>query len=141
MNTVRATVLLCYLMIALVVFAAGASIWYRWHDPMWSQMSDVRRNYDILQVVIVVYALAVGYGLWRGLEWGRVSGIYLAVIVLFMHVGIRLVALFLTDGDVGIRIDWDTVVMGVLSIVCIFALYRRKFREQFAANKSFKRDA
>ena len=136
MNTVRATVWLCYLMIALVVIAAGASIWYRAHDLMWSQMSDSRRNYDILQAGVVVFALAVGYGLWRRQEWGRVFGISLAAVVLFMFVGTRLLAPFLTDGDVGISIDWDTVVMGVLSIACIFALSRRKFREEFTANFS-----
>jgi hypothetical protein len=140
MNTVRATILLCYLMIALVIFATCTSIWYRWHDPMWSRMSDVRCIYDIHQISIVVFALAVGYGLWRGRNWGRVYGVSLATIVLFMFVGIRLVAPFITDGEVGIRMDWDVIVMGILSSACIFALCRRKFREEFTANSALKRD-
>lgn len=138
MNTVRATVWLCYVMIGLVVLAAGASIWDRPHDPMWSQMGDSRRNYDLIQGCVVGYALAVAYGLWRRREWGRVFAISLAAIVLFMFVGTRLLAPLLTSGDVGITLDWDTIVMGVLSSACIVALSRRRFRHELTANHAFE---
>src|SRR2546427_8659142 len=108
MNTVRVTVWPCYVMIGLVIFATGASIWDRAHDPMWSQMADSRRNYDLIQVVIAGFALAVAYGLWRQREWGRIFAISLAAIVLFMFVGTRLLAPLLTSGDVGITLDLDT---------------------------------
>jgi len=141
MNTVRATVWLCFVMIGLVIFAAVASIWDRAHDPMWSQMGDTRRNYDLIQLGVTGFALVVAYGLWRQREWGRIFAISLAAIILFMFVGTRLLAPLLTSGDVGITFDWGTIVMGVLSIVCIVALSRRKFREELTANRTIERDA
>lgn len=141
MNTVRATVWVCYVMIGLVIFAAGASIWDRAHDPMWSRMADSRRNYDLIQIGVAGFALAVAYGLWRRREWGRIFAISLAMIILFMFVGIRLLAPLMTSGDVAITLDWGTIVMGVLSSACIVALSRRRFREELTANRPIERDA
>jgi peptidoglycan/LPS O-acetylase OafA/YrhL len=138
MNTVRATVWLTYVMIGLVLIAAGMSVWERAHDPMWAQMADSRRNYDIIQGGVAGFALAVAYGLWRQREWGRILAISLAAIILFMFVGTRLLAPFLTSGDVGISFDWGTIVMGVLSSACIVALSRRRFREELTANRAFE---
>ena len=104
-------------------------------------MGDARRNYDLIQVSVAGFALMVAYGLWRQREWGRIFAISLAAIILFMFVGTRLLAPLLTSGDVGITLDWGTIVMGALSIVCIVALSRRKFREELTANRTIERDA
>ena len=139
MNTVRIAVWMNYVMIGLVLFAAAASIWERAHDPVWSQMADSRRNYDIIQTGVSVFALAVGYGLWRRREWGRILAISLAAIVLFLFVGARLLAPVLAPG-VPISFDWGAVVMGVLSTACIVALSLRSVREQMTANSAPHRD-
>ena len=128
MNRGRHTLWFSYIMVALVVWASGMSIWNRASDPTWAQMSEARRNYDLISVLVATYAAVVAYGLFRRREWGRIFGISLAAIVLFMFVGTRLLAPVLTSGSVPIDLGWEAVVMGTLSIACIVTLWRQSFR-------------
>jgi len=120
---------LSYVMAALVVWASVASVLNRADDPMWAQMSEARRNYDLFSALVAAYAIIVTYGIFRRREWGRILGISLAVIVLYMFVGTRLLAPVLTSGDVPIELGWEAAVMGTLSIACIITLWRQSFRE------------
>jgi len=106
---------------------------------MWAQMADSRRNYDIIQVVIALFALAVAYGLWRRREWGRVLAISLSAIVLFTFVGTRIVAPLLVP-ELPISFDWGAVVMGLLSTTCIVALRLPSVRKQLTATSAPHRD-
>ncbi len=128
MSTVRGTLWLTYLMVALVIFASASSIWERAHDPMWAQMSESRLNYDVISVGVAILSAVVAYGVWKKREWGRIFGISLAIIVLFMFVGIRLLAPVLSSGDVSISLGWEAAFMGSLSIACIITLWRQSFR-------------
>ena len=130
MNNGRRMLWLSYVMAALVVWASVMSIWYRASDPMWAQMSEARRNYDLISGFVAAYAVVVAYGIFKRREWGRIFGISLAVIVLFMFVGTRLLAPVLTSGAVPIELGWEAAVMGTLSIACIVTLWRQSFRDE-----------
>ena len=139
MSRVRLAVWLSYLMIALCLLGMGVSIWNKAQDPMWSQMSEARRNFNILSVVIAAFALSVAYGLWRRREWGRVFGISLGAVVLFYSVGIRLLAPLIAGVEVGL--DWESIVMGALATSSIVALTFVSFRGQLPANSTPHADA
>ncbi|SRR5258708_29237702 len=124
------TLWLSYVMAALVVWSSVVSILNRSDDPMWvGPMAEARRNYDLISALVAAFAIVVAYGIFRRREWGRVFGISLAVIVLFMFVGTRLLAPVLTSGAVSIELGWEAAVMGALSIACIITLWRQSFPE------------
>lgn len=116
-------------MVALVVWSSAMGIVGRANDPMWlGPMSEMRHTYDVLGGFIALYAVSVGYGIFRRREWGRVFGISLAAVVLFLFVGTRLLAPVMTGGAAPIELDWESAVMGVLSVVCVVTLSRQSFR-------------
>jgi hypothetical protein len=141
MNKVRAAVWLSYLMIALTIIAMGASIWGRAQDPMWSQMADSRRNFDILHGGIAAFAMAVAYGLWQRREWSRIFAITLGAIVLFYSIGIKFVLPFMAPSTVQITFDWVSLAVGALSIICMGLLSRLTFRQGLTANSAPHTDA
>jgi hypothetical protein len=121
---------LSYFMAALVVWSCVASILNRAEDPTWvGPMTEARRNYDVIAGLVAVYAVVVAYGIFRRREWGRVLGISLAVIVLFIFLGTPLLVPVLTSGIVPIELEWDAAIMALLSIACITSLVRLRFRE------------
>lgn len=129
MNTIRGTVWLSYVLVALVVAANVNSILFRAHDPIWPRMPDILRIYDLYSICIAVLGVVVAYGLWRRREWGRIFGIGFAVLALFLFVGIRLLQPVITSGAVPITLGWDAAIMGTLSIASIVTLSRRAFRD------------
>jgi len=122
MNKVRGVLWICFLLIALILVTCGASIWDRAHDPMWSRMQEIRFAYDCISAAVAVSSLAVAYGLWRKREWGRIFGMSLFSIVLFMFVGLPLLAPLLISGGVPITLGWWPVGVGALCFACIVLL-------------------
>ena len=129
MSKARVTLWLCFLLIALVAVTCVGSIWERAHDPIWARMHESRLKYDVLSAAVTLYSLAVAYGLWRKRAWGRMFGISLFAIVLFMFIGVPLLAPLLTSGSVPIAIGWWPLGVGTLCIVCIILLSRQPFRQ------------
>jgi hypothetical protein len=117
MNKVRGLLWLCFLLITLIVVTCSASVWDRANDPIWSRMPDIRFAYDCVSAAIVVTSLAVAYGLWCKRQWGRIFGISLFAIVLFLFVGVPLLAPLLIGVPVTLGL-WP-VAVGALCIACI----------------------
>lgn len=118
-----------YIMIALVVWSSVVGIVGRANDPMWlGPLSEMRHTYDALGGFIALSAALVAYGIFRRHEWGRVFGISLAAVVLFLFVGTRVLAPVMTGGAAPIDLGWDSAVMGILSVVSAFTLWRQSFR-------------
>ena len=128
MNMARGSVWLSYLLVALVIVACVLSILARANDPIWARMPDARRNYDVISIGAITLGVVVTYGLWRNRRWGRPVAISFAAMALFMFVGIKLLAPLLTSGVVPIMLDWESTIMGILSIASIIALCHRSSR-------------
>jgi hypothetical protein len=124
MNKVRGILWLCFLLIALIVVTCSASVWDRANDPMWSRMPDIRFAYDCVSAAIAFTSLAVAYGLWRKRQWGRIFGISLFAIVLFLFVGVPLLAPPLMG--VPISLGWWPASVGALCFACIILLSWRR---------------
>jgi hypothetical protein len=134
MNRFRATLLLSYLFLGLVCLGMALGISYRSTDPIWgSTLRDVRWEYDLLAISIICLALLVALGLFLKREWGRVLSISLSFIVLFMFVGIPLVASWWYKLNLAPLVSADSLIMGSLALLNAIALSHRRFSARYAS--------
>ena len=126
-NTVRATIWLCYVLIGLLVMGTISKFWWMAHDPMWAQMSESRDSYYVLGTGNLLFAGAVWYGLWQRREWGRILGMSYCVVTLLTYVGTTFLGPYLVPDIEVEMVTWDTLLIGALSVACLVGLGRTRF--------------
>lgn len=137
MKPVRFTLALTYTTIALSVLGVALGIWHRAQEQMWSQMQDVRLEYNLLGAGVIALAVAAAGGLRLRREWGRTLALSLCLVVAFLYLGIRyIVAPAMTGLPLKSFLNLESIVMGGLAIANAVALSRAQFRDAYSAGAS-----
>lgn len=120
-----------------ILCAVISGVIFRHNDPNWSEMKDIRLEYDLLfGLGFSILCITSIIGLLKRKEWGRQFAISLNSVLFFtsfiMRVGIYFWTL-ISCGEGVVQIDLDAAVIAFCSIFFLFALTRNNIKTIYKA--------
>lgn len=120
----------CFVVLAFLL----GGIFSRHSNPSWTRMPDVRMKYDLYNIAISLYTLAVVYGLLRMQRWGRFLAIAWNLVVVFLFLGLPIIGYGfarIVHGEGVTVIHTESIVISSISICFVWRLLSKSLADRF----------